>query len=244
MAIFNFGTDAITWTADLVQGSEWLRLSATAGSSTLVQPGTITLSTDNTSLSSGPYYALVRVRSPQAINSPQYVTVVLNVNDATSAAVPDPSPPGLTFVAVSGQPPPPAQVLRVLASSAQGTNYQSSATADDGGNWLSVSITAGVTSTQRPGQANVSVNHAGLRPGIYRGEVLYSLSNNDVRAVSVTLTVLPAGAKLAKLPESAPRFASGCTPSRMVLSSTGLVSSFLTPARLAHANHLARGRRD
>jgi uncharacterized protein (TIGR03437 family) len=71
------------------------------------------------------------------------------------------------------------------------------------------------------------VNHANLKPGVYSGEIVYAFSRSEVSALNVTLVVLPAGAKLASTKE---RAATGCTPSRLALTQSDLVSNFSIPA--------------
>src|SRR6185436_2384075 len=71
----------------------------------------------------------------------------------------------------------------------------------------------------------VLVNHANLKPGVYTGEVTLSYSSSDVRSANVTLVVLPAGAKLS----SGERAATGCTPTRLTLTQSALVSNFSAP---------------
>jgi uncharacterized protein (TIGR03437 family) len=70
------------------------------------------------------------------------------------------------------------------------------------------------------------VNHAGLAPGTYTGDVTTSLSTNEIRSTNITLIVLPALAASA----SKERAAVGCLPARLSVTHTGLVNSFAAPA--------------
>ncbi|MGH9722693.1 MAG: BACON domain-containing protein [Bryobacteraceae bacterium] len=220
LTISAVGFETINWTAELVQGDDWLNLSARNGVSRPTDPSQVRISTENASLAADDYYALIRVSSPQAPNSPVFVPVVLNVLPPNARLDPDPSPEGLFFVARAGQPPPAPQSVGVFASSNATVGYQSSATTDDNSGWLSVSPANGTTS-RRTGQAAVSVTHANLRPGIFRGEASISLSTTEIRSVNVVLIVLPA------LPG---RAAEGCTPTRLAPIATDLVASFNVPA--------------
>src|SRR5262249_6480146 len=65
--------------------------------------------------------------------------------------------------------------------------------------------------------------HANLKPGVYSGEVVYAFSKSEVSAVSVTLVVLPAGARFAS---EKVRAATGCAPTRLALTQSDLVSNF------------------
>src|SRR5262249_56495872 len=111
-------------------------------------------------LGAGAYYALVRIADPGALNSPQYLTTVLNIAGADTAPNPQPDPAGLLFVAASGAASP-AQPVRVMISSSTTAPFQASANTADGGAWLSVAPASGSTSTQSPATVNVTVNAAG-----------------------------------------------------------------------------------
>src|SRR5205085_4955417 len=114
----------------------------------------------------------------------QYVVVVVDEAGSSASTRPDPSPAGLFFSAgVGGNVP--AQQVNINASSS--VPFQVAASTTDGANWLSASPASGST-----GPISVSVNTAGLAPGIYSGEVDISISGNVV-AVSVTFVVRPAG---------------------------------------------------
>jgi uncharacterized protein (TIGR03437 family) len=102
----------------------------------------------------------------------------------------------------------------------------------DGGNWLSVQPTSGVSSTGSPARATVTVTPGSLAPGVYMGEVnTGTLTEGElqVRSVNVVMVVRPAGRTAAALREDPPpvRQAS-CVPSRLSAIHTGLVSNFAT----------------
>jgi len=226
LTISNLGGDTLNWTAELERGRDWLTLGATSGSATATTSSSLTLSTANTTLTAGPYYGLLRISSAQALNSPQFFPVILNVLPAGSQSRPAPSPSGLVFTAVSGAAAPAPQLLRVFTSSQQALGYQAASTTEDRLGWLSLSRTAGSASTTSPGQINVLVDHSRLKPDIYHGEANIALSAADVRVVNITLVVIPPPSSSA----STGRLAAGCTPTRVVATHTGLVSNFSTPA--------------
>jgi uncharacterized protein (TIGR03437 family) len=150
------------------------------------------------------------------------MVVVLDQENSAST-LPDPTPTGLFFSAAAGGAAPAQQV----SINASGTSPFAAATStSDGGSWLSSSPASGSA-----GPISVSVNAAGLAPGIYTGEVDISMSGSVV-AVSITLVVRPAGtiAALDYMPDYTPQ-AAGCTATKVALTQTGLVNNFSVPAK-------------
>lgn len=225
IAVINRGSESLDWTADLLQGDDWLRISDTSGTSSLGDPGTITIATDDAKLRAGTYYGLLRVSSPAAQNSPQLLPIVLNVLEPAVKPRVGLSPGGLVFVAVADQAPPSPQSLQIYASSTQPVAYQYSGYTADGSGWLRLGGNSGASSSARAGQTAIAVNHANLQPGIYHGEIAYSFSSADIRAANVTLVVLPPGAKLS----AAQRAAVGCTPTRLAMTQSSLTANFSAP---------------
>jgi hypothetical protein len=72
--ISNAGSGTLNWTVSDNMG--WLTCTPTSGTDS----GTITVSIDNTGLAAGPYATTITVSSSNASNSPQYITVYLNIS--------------------------------------------------------------------------------------------------------------------------------------------------------------------
>ena len=230
--VLNVGdaTSTLNWTADFLSGSGLFTLSSTTGSATLSSPGTINVTPSQTALqgSAGGAYAILRITSAQAKNSPQYVVLVLDLAAANSLPLPDPSPAGLFFVGAANGAQPAALTVTVNTSSSNAVAFQAATLTTDGGTWLSVSPATGASSTATPGQIKVSINTAGLSPGIYTGEVSISMSGT-VRTVNVTLIVQPAGSSTEPGAETITPQAT-CTASKLALTETGIVNNFAFPA--------------
>ena len=239
VSILDLGDLPYTWTAEIVSG-DFLSLASgpTSGSSAKGAPGKITLAVKQDFLSSsatvpGTYYASVRIRSPQAVNSPKLFTAVLNVLDPSQVdATPLPNPAGLVFTTPRGVDPA-KQTVRLFASSKSPRTFQVSAQTytgpDKTGNapgisWLSTSVSSGTATTNTPGVVDVLVRTAGLAPGVYTGGVTFSLSSTAVRVVNVSLVVTP-GSTPAK---TAIRLAdASCAPTKLVPTFVGgLVNNF------------------
>ena len=217
--VLNLGDPGTTvnWTVDMPNGGNLVSIGAPGGTATPASPGRLTLTPNANGVGQPPggYYELIRISAAGALNSPQYVVVVI---DQGSSSAPDPSPTGLFFSAAAGGAAP-AQQVEINASSS--SPFQAATSTAGGGNWLSASPASG-----NGGPISVSVNTAGLAPGIYLGEVDISISGNVV-SVSITLVVRPAStvATLADEP------AAGCTASKLAITPTGLVNNFAVPAK-------------
>ena len=175
------------------------------------------------------YYGLVKITAPGALNSPKFLVTVLNVADAATAAIPDPSPSGLFFVGKAGiaLDPTAGPSIRLFTSSSTPVPFQASANTSDGAAWLSVTPLSGTTSTAAPASVNVSVNPIRLAPGVYTGDVTFAFSSTQIRTVNVTLVVQPSTASSALKTLSA---VTGCAPAKLALTQTGLTNSFAAPA--------------
>jgi uncharacterized protein (TIGR03437 family) len=227
-------TSTVNWTATLLSGSNWLSLASPTGTATPVGgtatqaiPGTLSLAlTQNaTQLTAGPYYALVEITDPNSLNSPQFVTAVLNLEPDSTPPAPDIFPGGLFFTtpATLTGVAPSAQVL-VNTSSLAVVPFQTAATVNQGA-WLSATPSSGNADGQTPGRVTISVNPAGLNPGIYTGNVSISISQ-VLQSVNVTYLVTSSSTSNSRpKPE-----AQGCTPSKLALAETGLPNNFAVPA--------------
>jgi uncharacterized protein (TIGR03437 family) len=229
--VLNVGdpTTPVNWTADLVSGANIVSLTPPNGTATATNPDSlnITATSAATQAAPGGYYALVRISDPNALNSPQYVLAVLDLQSNATVPLPDPSPAGLFFTATSHGPATSGQTVTVNTSSTTLVPFQVAASTTDGASWLVVSPASGSSSGQNPGTFMVSVNPSGLSPGVYTGSVNVSMSA-ALRTVNVTAVVLASGSTAHADVTTAQ--ATGCTPSKLVLTETGLVSNFVVPA--------------
>jgi uncharacterized protein (TIGR03437 family) len=232
-AVFLSGAAPTTWSAAVLPGAGWLNLSAASGTSSVNSPGIVTFALDSVAsaaLAAGTSYATIRVSSDQAINSPQDFQVVLTVTPTTTPAKPNPVPAGLLFTSKAASTSTTAQNVQLFASSAAPVEYQASASTLDGAGWLQVNPSIGTTSASSPAQSSVSVNTAGLKPGVYLGGVSYAFSGAAVRTVNISLIVKAAA--LSGQNRRQPEISSACAPSQIVATQIGLASNFATLATL------------
>ena len=89
---------SLAWTATLMNGSQYFSLSASNGNASPANPGSLTVRPTASALQmpAGGYYGLLKISST-ALNSPLYVVLVLDLANASTPPLPDPSPAGLVF---------------------------------------------------------------------------------------------------------------------------------------------------
>ncbi len=226
------GNTSVNWSASVLPGSNWLSSNSAGGTASAAVPGNVSFSLDPTAiaqLTPQTYYGVIRVTSGDVVNSPQDFQVVLNIQQRATPVTPSPVPAGIQTSFVSGSGATGTASVTVFASSNTPLPYQASASTTDGGNWLTVSPSTGTTSTSAPGQSTLTFNPASLPVGVYRGGVSYAFSSAAVRTVNVTM-VIAAGVNGQATPQILLTEAAGaCSPSKLVLTQTGLVSNFAQP---------------
>src|SRR5271165_799489 len=213
----------VNFSASVVNSAKWLAVSPATGTATTSQPGMVQLTVNASAqdLVPGGYYALVQIADANSHNSPQFVVVVLNVAPITTPVAPNPTPQGLVFTKAGSQP------IALSVSGNSPVNFAASAITTDGGTWLTVSPATGSLSSANPLNLGVMVNPAGLKAGVYTGLVNIVIGS-QVRGDNITL-IVPAGAGAAAVPQSAAA-TSSCTPTRTVLTQTGITTNFNVPA--------------
>jgi large repetitive protein len=233
--ILNVGapSSTVVWNAKLVSGSNWLNLVSSSGTATTSTPGelTLALAPNATELTAGPYYAIVQITDSNSLNSPQFVAAVLNLQPSGTAPAPYVAPPGLFFTTTAGGTAPPAQQVEINTSSAGGVAFAAAVSTSGGGTWLNVTPASGNASGQTAGLVAVTVDPTGLAAGIYSGNVNVSIGSL-LQSVNVTFVVQNNGSSSASSP-SIGRFkpaATGCTPSKLAITETGLADNFAVPA--------------
>jgi len=193
VSILNGGDDKLNWSAEIVSGQPWLILEEKTGSATAAQPGTLRLRVNAAALAPGQHYGLVKVSSPEAPNSPQYLVAVLQLSPPDSPPAPGFSQTGFFFVSRFGGSGLDSQALTLGASSTAPVWFQAAAQIYQGTSWLSVTPTRAEVSTGSPAQLLLAAA-AGVPAGVYRGSVVFSTGGAAMRAVHVALIVPPAEA--------------------------------------------------
>lgn len=212
----------LNWSARVLSGASLVNLTPPSGVSVPGAGSNLAVTVSPTGTNTlGPNYALIEVSDPNALNSPQYISVVIDVAPAASPTIPQPSPAGFYFTGVQGGAQPEPQVLRVNVSRMDSANFTATARTLTGGNWLNVSPASGVASTSNPGRIDIQASTVGLAPGVYRGTVDVNVEST-VRSTKITLLVQAP-------PAAAIRAAAGCTPTQAVIVETSLIANFFIP---------------
>lgn len=229
--ILNTGQGALNWTATAVtlSGGNWLRISPTSG--VVARPdldvSLVDVSIDPTGLDQGTYYGRIQV-SAVAVNTPQLVTVILNVLPPGSTLGTQIFPAGLIFTSLAGENPG-AQDIQIANSTSTSNDY------------LSAMIGAGldylpknaVVRPDRPSTLRVYPDFAGVKPGSQqRATITLQFSDGSPsRTIDVLLVRAPAGGASANATagrDQAPGAGSGlCAPLQVVLRSSDLSQGVL-----------------
>src|SRR5204862_514290 len=91
----------------LGSGANWLAVTPDTGAvqTPFTDLAALTVSVDASALQPGTYYGQIQITAPGADNSPQTVSVILNVLPRGSNPGPEVRPTGLVFSAVAGMRP-------------------------------------------------------------------------------------------------------------------------------------------
>jgi uncharacterized protein (TIGR03437 family) len=168
-------------------------LSATPATGNTSSSGVVTVSVDGSKLSPGTYTATVTITSPGATNSPATITVTLTVQSGTITA----SQVALTFQQVANSTVSPSAQTVNVTSSPTGLPFTVSATAANGGTWLSAAVVSGgSTSSSGTAPASVQVTVSGANSfatGTYTGTVTITSPGaaGSPITIPVTLNVVP-----------------------------------------------------
>ncbi len=190
VSVLNAGEGALTWTAEIMAGRQWLWLDESSGVAAAGSPGRVRLRANPATLAPGTHYALVRISSPEAPNSPVHLIGILSLEAADTASVPLFSEAGHLFVTQAGAPSPDTQRLTLMTSSSAPVLYQAAPQMLEGTSWLSLTPARGELSSAAPATVLVGVA-GGLPPGVYRGNAVISIGGTSPRAAAVALVIRP-----------------------------------------------------
>ena len=199
LRVFNDGLGMMPWDirSETLSGGDWLAVGPSTGASEPSIPATVDVTIRSQGLPPGAYYALLEVASPDAANSPQFTTVVLNQleGDQDPGAIVDPR--GLIFASTPTSPAPPAQSFRISNLTNGPIGFTLRGLTLTGDDWLAPTTTDGIVSPGEPANIGVEVQTEGLDAGIYRGLLNLQFDGGRTQAVDVRLVVSPeAGAGL------------------------------------------------
>jgi uncharacterized protein (TIGR03437 family) len=232
-SILNTGVGQMIFnaTSSTLSGGPWLSIfpgNGESDASSSIVPE-VQVDVNPGSLTAGIYYGSVQVSSPGANNSPQSVSVILNVLPPGTNIGPLVQPTGLIFAAVAGSGLPGSQTVLVQDTSNNPVIFRSGQITSNGpGFFTSLPQNAMVTQGQ-PVNVVIQPQTAGLAAGVYRGSLTMSFSDGSTRNIAVVLVLLPANSASPAV-EARPAASGACTPNTLVPVFTLLQDGFSIPA--------------
>jgi len=170
-----------------MSGGAWLIAGPLSGSTG--QPVTVGI---NTNFSGGTFTGLLAITG-NASNSPIYVPVLYSGSSTSTLQV---APNSLKFTQTSGTTPPAAQTLTVSSTGSR-LDFTTTVETLNGGDWLAVTPSGGLT----PGTLSVSIKVNALTAGTYTGTIkVTSTALGAQQIIPVTLEVPPAVNQLVAAP--------------------------------------------
>lgn len=194
IAVLNTGGGTLQFSAQLALGQgNWLSLAASSGSATAAAPASLGFTLNPAGLAPGLYSRQIILQNTDSGDT-RTVAISFAVSDANRTVAL--SQAGLTFTAVEGGPPPPAQSLAAAFDGSAGAGWTvGSASFPDSGGLASAWMNATSSSAGTDGNASVAVtaDPNGLPAGHYYGMLQLDDSGaaNDPQSATVVLNVLP-----------------------------------------------------
>ena len=258
IGILNTGQGVMNWTVrtETLSGGTWLQVSsATAGRSDAASTDVplVDIGADVTGLRAGRYSGLIRVESATARNSPQLVSVDLNVLPRGSNPGVLVRPTGLIFATQAETSSPGSQTVRLATAGTGAVEARSGVLTLDGGNWLEALPLNFAISVTDPQTVTVQPTLGTLPAGVYRGGLTLLFGDGSLQNVNILFLVVARPAGAASLVSAAASVEDGrpvaaatvaptyfgdmtafdttsCTPTRLLAVHRSLASSFSSPA--------------
>jgi uncharacterized protein (TIGR03437 family) len=130
----------------------------------------------------GTYYAAINVSATGATNSPQTVTVALNVVNAAQSAGGIQVSSGALLFAGSGQ-----QQVTIVNSGSASKGFATTASTSDGSGWLSVTPALGVANSGST-TLTIAADASASGAGVHSGTVALGFDDGTVDTIQITLT--------------------------------------------------------
>jgi len=227
--VINIGTGVVNWTvkkSTLSGGPDWLLIGNASGSTDASASSVpnVSVSVNPAILAAGKYYGLVEVDAPNAANSPQFVTIFLQVLPAGAdlGAVTQPSELLFTSSAANGSPGSQTATIYNLAGSTK--TFRSSVTTDAGVR-AAILPSEGTLVPQVPQRITVQPFTDGAAPGVYKGLATFQFSDGRTGTLRFSVVVPAKGSG-----SGAERGATGCNPTQLLTALTTLGQAFAVSA--------------
>jgi uncharacterized protein (TIGR03437 family) len=230
--ILNIGTGVMNWSAEAqtISGGNWLTVSPSSGASAAnsLEIPVVEIGVNLTGVRAGQYSGLVKISAAGAGNSPQFVTVELNVLPPGSRPGVLVRPTGLIFAAREGASSPGSQRVRVAHAALGSVEARGGLLTFDGGTWLEMLPRNTLIGHGNPQQILVQPSITGLRKGIYRAAMTLLFDDGSPSEV-VNVLFLVVGASAGASPFAVSGGAgAACAPAAMVAIERSLGNNFTT----------------
>lgn len=229
-AVLNgIGTINFSLSTSTVSGGAWLAATPSAGTSVEFSAGApIQVQVNPSGLAIGTYYGSVTISAPNVPNSPQTVTVVLNVTATSGATI---SKSGVVFVAPTGGTAPPSFAITAFNPALVSVNFSASL---QGSSAFSVTPMTGSLASGASQPFTIQATTSGLAAGAYQSTLTISFSDGTVRTVGILLVVAPgavsSSSSLGPVPKLVTETTGACTPTKLLPVFTQLGNNFSIPA--------------
>jgi len=232
--ILNTGQGVMSWTvrSETLSGGSWLRLSPSSGrtDANSLEVPQVDVSVSVAGLRAGQYSGLIRIESPGANNSPQYVSVELTVLPTGSNPGVLVRPTGLIFAARASTSSPSSQTVRLATAAPGRVGTVGGLLTYDGGAWLQALPTNLVLSPADPRNIVIQPGLGSLAPAIYRATLTLMFDDGSAaQTVNILFRVVGAGARAAAW-RAGSETDGACVPTRLDAVHRTLGSSFSAPA--------------
>ncbi len=197
IGIVNIGQGIMNWTIETstLAGGNWLSVSPASGRSDAasLQIPLVEVLVSTAGMQAGRYSGQIRVIASGADNSPQVVTVELNVLPPGSNPGVVVRPTGLIFAARAGASSPGSQGVRLGAAAPGSVEARVFPATFDRGTWLQSKPSNLEVSSAEAGSLTVQTTLGSLAPGVYRGGVtLLFADGSPAQTVNVLFLVVGA----------------------------------------------------
>jgi uncharacterized protein (TIGR03437 family) len=237
--ILNTGSGNITFTltpSTVSGGDIWLTVSPLGGTIAPGQSATITVTVDPTKVSPNTprdYYAQIRVDAPGAVNTPQLLTVVLNLLPSTATQPPVLEPTGLVFLGLVKGNNPGSQSVRITSLSNRASAFAATVAVPGilgSQKPITVSPASGSVAPNQPATLAVSADITSISAGAYPGTITLQFPQDNVtRTVAILLVVAPAvSSSMPDLSAESIVPRAPCTPTKLLPTLTLLGADFST----------------
>ena len=235
--VLNIGKGVMSWAisaSTLSGGTNWLQVNPENGSTDAAAPQvpSVRVDIDQGTLTAGVYYGEIQVAAPTADNSPQTITVVVQVLPEGTDPGPLVQPTALISTGEAGGTSSGSQDLLVYNRSAGSTSFTSSRLTFDGTDWF---VQVPANAPVNPDLASriiVEANPTDLTRGIRRGVLTLLFADGRVRLVTILLVLVGDADPLAVPLQVAQ---AGCVPAELLPVFTSLQTGFSVPAAWPNA---------